>query len=69
MSAAHNLAAAFDWRSWAVLRRNALVYVRNWRTAVIPPAMEPVIFFIAFGIGFSFTVGLILAPGAQAHMP
>ena len=52
MSAAHNLAAAFDWRSWAVLRRNALVYVRNWRTAVIPPAMEPVIFFIAFGIGF-----------------
>jgi lipooligosaccharide transport system permease protein len=47
------LGAVFDWRSWAVLRRHALVFLRNWRTAVIPPAMEPVIFFVAFGIGFS----------------
>jgi lipooligosaccharide transport system permease protein len=47
------LAAVFDWRSWAVLRRHALVFLRNWRTAVIPPAMEPVVFLVAFGIGFS----------------
>lgn len=52
MTAVYQLVAVFDWRSWAVLRRNALVYFRNWRTAVIPPAMEPVIFFIAFGLGF-----------------
>lgn len=52
MTALHNLLAAFDWRSWAVLRRNALVYLRNWRTAVIPPALEPIIFFVAFGLGF-----------------
>ena len=52
MSALHSLLAALDWRSWAVLRRNALVYLRNWRTAVIPPAMEPIIFFLAFGLGF-----------------
>lgn len=53
MSAWATLTAVFDWRSWAVLRRHALVFLRNWRTAVIPPAMEPVIFLVAFGIGFS----------------
>ncbi len=52
MIAIQNLLTAFDWRSWAVLRRNALVYLRNWRTAVIPPALEPIIFFVAFGLGF-----------------
>lgn len=52
MRALRNLAAAADWRSWAVFRRNALVFSRNWRTALIPPAMEPVIFFVAFGLGF-----------------
>ena len=53
MSALHSLTAAADWRSWAVFRRNALVFLRNWRTAIVPPAMEPVIFFVAFGVGFS----------------
>lgn len=53
MSAFGSLAAAADWRSWAVFRRNTLVFARHWRTAVIPPAMEPVIFFLAFGLGFS----------------
>ena len=53
MSGVRSLTAVADWRSWAVFRRNALVFLRNWRTAVIPPAMEPVIFFVAFGVGFS----------------
>ncbi len=53
MSSLGTLAAVADWRSWAVFRRNVLVFVRNWRTAVVPPAMEPVIFFLAFGVGFS----------------
>ena len=52
MSAVGSLAAVLNWRSWAVFRRNAMVFLRNWRTAVIPPAMEPVIFFVAFGVGF-----------------
>ncbi|MGF1466934.1 MAG: ABC transporter permease [Sandaracinaceae bacterium] len=51
------LLAVFDWRSIAVLRRNALVYFRNWRTAFLPPAMEPVIFFLAFGLGLQGYVG------------
>lgn len=52
MSGLQSLTAVADWRSWAVFRRNALVFLRNWRTAIVPPAMEPVIFFVAFGIGF-----------------
>lgn len=52
MSALDSLAAVANWRSWSVFRRNAMVFLRNWRTAVIPPAMEPVIFFVAFGVGF-----------------
>jgi len=52
VSGLRNLMAVSDWRSWAVFRRNALVFLRNWRTALIPPAMEPVIFFVAFGLGF-----------------
>lgn len=51
--------ALFDWRAGAVLRRNAQVYLRNWRTAFIPPALEPVIFFFAFGLGLgSYVEGL-----------
>ena len=53
MSDLSSLTAVADWRSWAVFRRNALVFLRNWRTAIVPPAMEPVIFFLAFGLGFS----------------
>ena len=53
MNALGTLLAVTDWRSWAVFRRNALVFLRNWRTAIIPPAMEPVLFFVAFGLGFS----------------
>lgn len=51
------LAAMTDWRSLAVLRRNALVYLRNWRTVFLPPAMEPVVFFLAFGLGLGGYVG------------
>jgi lipooligosaccharide transport system permease protein len=51
--------ALFDWRSAAVLRRNALVYIRNWRTAFLPPAFEPLVFFVALGMGLSGFVGTI----------
>lgn len=33
--------------------------MRNWRTAFLPPAMEPVIFFLAFGVGLQGFVGEI----------
>ncbi len=53
------LMSAFDWRARAVLFRNARVYLRNWRTAFLPPALEPVVFFVALGFGLGGLVGPI----------
>lgn len=58
-----SLQALLDWRTWAVFRRNAQVYLRNWRTAFLPPAMEPVVYFLAFGLGLGSFVGSILYQG------
>lgn len=57
------LSAIADWRSLAVLRRNAMVYLRNWRTVFLPPAMEPVVFFLAFGLGLGSYVGQLQYQG------
>ena len=45
------LTAAFDWQSRAVVRRHMSVYLRNWHTAFLPPAVEPVTMLLAFGLG------------------
>jgi lipooligosaccharide transport system permease protein len=45
------LAAALDWQSRAVVMRHLRVYLRNWHTAFLPPALEPVTMLVAFGIG------------------
>jgi lipooligosaccharide transport system permease protein len=74
-----HLFAFADWRSWAVFRRNARVYLRNWRTAFLPPAMEPVIYLLAFGLGLASYVETVpwngrelsytqfIAPGLVAY--
>lgn len=51
MNRLQSLLSLFDWRTLAVLARNAQVWLRNWRTAMIPPALEPVMYFFAFGLG------------------
>ncbi len=63
------LFAIFDWRSLAVLRRNALVYLRNWRTAFIPPIFEPLVFFLALGFGLRGYVGHIDYAGHVIDYP
>jgi lipooligosaccharide transport system permease protein len=45
------LTAALDWQSRAVVRRHMTVYLRNWHTAFLPPAVEPVTMLLAFGLG------------------
>jgi lipooligosaccharide transport system permease protein len=45
------LTAAADWQSRAVVGRHLRVYLRNWYTAFLPPALEPVTMLVAFGIG------------------
>ncbi len=75
--ATRDLRAMFDWRSLAVLRRNAKVYLRNWRTAFFPPAMEPIVMFLSLGLGLGGYVSIegyggvsypsYLAPGLMAY--
>ena len=45
------LAAAVHWQSRAVMGRHLRVYLRNWYTAFLPPALEPVTMLVAFGLG------------------
>jgi lipooligosaccharide transport system permease protein len=45
------LAAALEWQSRAVVMRHLRVYLRNWHTAFLPPAVEPVTMLVAFGVG------------------
>jgi len=45
------LAAALEWQSRAVVGRHLRVYLRNWYTAFLPPAMEPLTMLLAFGAG------------------
>jgi lipooligosaccharide transport system permease protein len=45
------LTAALDWQSRAVVGRHLRVYARNWHTAFLPPAVEPVTMLLAFGLG------------------
>jgi len=79
MHALSLLLSVFDWRSRAVLGRNFKVFLRNWKTATFPPAMEPVVYFVAFGIGLATYVGGVphegrmvdygswVAPGMMAY--
>jgi len=72
-------AAAMDWRARAVLARNAAVYFRTWYIGLLPPALEPLLFLLAFGLGLgAFVTGLTwqgrrvdyldyLAPGLLAY--
>jgi lipooligosaccharide transport system permease protein len=45
------LTAALDWQSRAVVARHLRVYLQNWYTAFLPPALEPVTMLVAFGVG------------------
>ena len=45
------LVAALEWQSRAVVARHLRVYMRNWYTAFLPPALEPVTMLLAFGVG------------------
>jgi lipooligosaccharide transport system permease protein len=47
----HWLTAAFHWQSRAVVGRHLRVYLRNWHTAFLPPAMDPITMLLAFGLG------------------
>jgi lipooligosaccharide transport system permease protein len=45
------------------------VYFRNWKTAFFPPAMEPVIYFLTFGLGLAGYVGNLAWRGEELSYP
>ena len=53
------LTAAFAWQSRAVVERHLRVHLRNWHTAFLPPALEPVTNLLAFGLGLGGYVGML----------
>ncbi|MGH7299340.1 MAG: ABC transporter permease [Candidatus Rokuibacteriota bacterium] len=57
------LAAALDWQSRAVVARHLRVYLRNWHTAFLPPAVEPVTMLVAFGVGLGGYVATLTWQG------
>jgi lipooligosaccharide transport system permease protein len=54
------LTAALEWQSRAVVARHLRVYMRNWYTAFLPPAFEPVTMLLAFGVGLGGYVATTL---------
>jgi len=57
--------AAGAWQSRAVLMRHLRVYLRNWYTAFLPPATEPVVLLFAFGLGLGAHVSGIEIAGSE----
>jgi lipooligosaccharide transport system permease protein len=57
------LAAALEWQSRAVVSRHLRVYMRNWYTAFLPPAFEPVTMLLAFGVGLGGYVATLTWQG------
>ena len=63
------LAAAVEWQSRAVVSRHLRVYLRNWLTAFLPPALEPVTMLVAFGVGLGGYVASLTWQGRPVASP
>jgi lipooligosaccharide transport system permease protein len=59
------LIAALEWQSRAVVSRHLRVYLRNWHTAFLPPAVEPITMLLAFGLGLGGYVTSIRWDGRE----
>ncbi len=57
--------ALFHWQTRAVLRRNLTVYFRNWKSAVVAPMLEPLVYFLAFGMGLGVYIGYMTVGDRQ----
>ena len=56
---------AFNWRTRAVLKRNLRVYLHNWKSAFLPPLLEPVIMLLVFGMGLGVYIGSFVHDGRE----
>ena len=42
--------------TWAMVQRNRDVYFKTWKTNMLPPLLEPLLFVVALGYGLGFFV-------------
>lgn len=61
------LPAVFDWRTREVVWRQIRIYLRNWYTGLLPPALEPLIYLLVFGLGLGGFVTSLTWHGE--HLP
>ena len=52
-----------SYRAWLMWRRNVDVSLVTWKTNVLPPLLEPVLYILAFGIGLGAYVQKISFEG------
>ena len=50
---------SISWRFIRVWQRNLRVYQRIWKINFLPPLLEPVLYIVAFGLGFGGLIGKI----------
>ena len=52
-----------SYRSWKVWRRNADVLLETWYLNLLPPVLEPIFYFLAFGFGIGQMVDQVAYEG------
>ncbi len=57
--------STISWRFMKVWRRNLVVYRKIWKINFLPPIFEPLLYLLAFGIGFGALVGNIRHGGRE----
>ena len=55
----------FSWRFLSVWKRNLITYQRIWKVNFITPLVEPLLYILAFGLGFSGLIGEVHYAGKQ----
>ncbi|MDJ0829566.1 MAG: ABC transporter permease [Desulfobacterales bacterium] len=48
---------AFSWRFTKIWKRNLVTYQKIWKVSFITPLIEPLLYVVAFGLGFSGLIG------------
>jgi lipooligosaccharide transport system permease protein len=54
-----------SYRLFYVWKRNSDVFVRTWFVSIIPPLLEPIFFYLAFGLGMGSMMGNVTYSGTQ----
>lgn len=57
--------STISWRFMRVWRRNLVVYRKIWKINFLPPIFEPLLYLLAFGVGFGALLGKVTHGGRE----